>query len=107
MMPVLFLFSCNPEKIATKIDAQGITVQLSPVWRSSVSENDKHLANDIGQAIVTDKGVLFPKGTALPSNPQFSRSYIVLKDQETGQDLWSWNDFLTDFEHFDLYRAFS
>lgn len=105
LIPALLLSSCNPDRIDTKIDAQGITIQSSPVWRSSVSENDKYIANDIGQAIVTDKGVLFPKGTALPSNPQYSRSYIVLKDKETGQDLWSWNDFLTDFERFHLYRS--
>jgi hypothetical protein len=105
LLPVLLLSSCNPDKIVTKIDSLGVTVQLSPVWRSSVSEKDKYVADDIGQAVVTDKGVLFPKGTALPRDPQYSRSYVVLKDKETGDDLWTWNDFFTDFERFSMYKS--
>lgn len=101
----LLLTACNPDKIVTKTDAEGVVIQLSPVWRSSVSEQSKYLANDIGQAIVTDRGVLFPKGAMQPGKPQYSRSYIVLKDQDTGEDLWTWNDFMTDFEHFDLYKS--
>lgn len=105
LTPVFFLMCCNPEKIETKTDAQGTTIQLSPVWRSSVSDDNNRLAGDIGQAIVTDRGILFPKGTAFKSNPQSTRSYAVFKDKDTGQDIWTWNDFLTDFERFDLYKS--
>ncbi len=104
LLPVLLFSACNRDKIETKVDAQGVTISLSPVWRSSVSENDKYIADGIGQSFVTSKGVLFPKSTALPRDPQLSRSYITLKDQVTGHDIWEWNDFLTNFEQLGMYK---
>ncbi|WP_234733890.1 outer membrane protein assembly factor BamB family protein [Tellurirhabdus bombi] len=102
LLPVLLLFSCNPDKIENKIDSQGVTIQLSPVWRSSISEQTKYIAGGIGQAFMTERGILFPKATALPRDPQHARSYLVLKDKDTGQDIWAWNDYLTNFEQLDM-----
>ncbi|OIN59275.1 outer membrane protein assembly factor BamB family protein [Arsenicibacter rosenii] len=100
----LLLPACNPDKIVTKTDAEGVVVQLSPVWRSSVSEQTKYIADGIGQAFITERGILFPNATALPGKPQYARSYLVLKDKDTGEDIWTWNDYLTDFERLDMYK---
>jgi outer membrane protein assembly factor BamB len=102
----LLLISCNPEKIATKIDTQGVTVQLSPVWRSSIAENEKYIAEDIGVPLVGEKGIIFPKSKPPLAGQPRQHIYMVLKDQQTGDDLWTWDNFKETYQNVYIYQSY-
>ena len=106
-LPAILLFSaCNPDRIDTKVDAQGVTTQLSPVWRSSIAEDTKYTADDIGVPLIGEKGIIFPKSKPPLAGQPRQHIYMVLKDKETGSDLWSWDNFAEAYQNVYIFKSY-
>ncbi len=85
--------SCNPEKITTQTDKDGVVTQLPFIWKSSISDGEP--AFGLYQGYVVDgKGLLCVAGRK-SSNPvkTWGDHYLQLKDVDTGKNIWSWDDF--------------
>ncbi|MCE7043357.1 PQQ-binding-like beta-propeller repeat protein [Dyadobacter sp. CY312] len=86
------LLACNPEKITTQIDKDGVVTEKPFLWKSSIS--DGVLATGLYRGFVVDnRGVLAMARRKSSSYTGDGEDYLQLKDIETGKNLWSWDDF--------------
>lgn len=102
----LLLIGCNPKSIETKTDAQGVTIQLPPVWRSSIAANDKYIAEDIDVPVVSEQGVLFPKSKPPLAGQPRQHICMVLKNRQTGEDVWEWDDFDQAYQNVYIIKSY-
>jgi hypothetical protein len=98
------LLACNPDNVATKTDRDGVLIQKPFLWKSSIS--DGTLAYGLFHGYVIDgKGVL---SIALrkSSNPNvYGEFYLQLKDTNTGENIWTWDDFYNKKLDRTLHRS--
>ena len=96
---ILFLMSCACKKqemeTGIQTDAQGVTIALPALWKSSVSK-DGTLAYGVTTSVVHNGNVLCSGGEK--GGKPLGNQSLVMKDSETGKDLWKWDDKLTTFE---------
>jgi outer membrane protein assembly factor BamB len=92
---VLFsgLLACNPEKITTQTDRDGVVTQLPFIWKSSISDGTLGYGLDHGY-VIDEKGVLC-LSIRKPSSSQdlIDELYLQLKSVHDGSNLWTWDDF--------------
>jgi outer membrane protein assembly factor BamB len=91
---VLFsgLLACNPEKITTQTDGDGVVRQLPFVWKSSISNGLRGYGMYRGY-VIEGKGVLCVSMKESPDqNRTQGNQYLQLKSLSTGETLWSWDD---------------
>lgn len=86
------LTSCRNEDIKTEYDKEGVITQVSYVWRSSVSDGvfGQKLYNGY---TIQDKGVLCELKRDANTVTSTWKSSLALKDVETGENIWVWDDF--------------
>lgn len=84
--------ACNPEKITTETDKDGVVTQLPYIWKSSSSNGPLSTGLHRG-VIIENRGVLtLAVRESTRPNTQGER-YLQLKDLETGHNLWTWDEF--------------
>ncbi|TDE16659.1 outer membrane protein assembly factor BamB family protein [Dyadobacter psychrotolerans] len=86
------LLACNPEKITTQTDKDGVVTKKPFLWKSSIS--DGTLAYGLYHGYVIDgKGVLSIAMRKSPDPKKYGEFYLQLKDVNTGENIWTWDDF--------------
>jgi outer membrane protein assembly factor BamB len=86
------ILSCNPEKITTHTNDDGVVTQLPYIWKSSIS--DGSLSTGLYRGFIVDnRGVLAIARRKSEQSNNTGEYYLQLKDLETGNNLWIWDDF--------------
>ncbi len=87
------LLACNPAEVTTQTDQEGVVTQLPHVWKSSISDGKVRSTGLYHGYIIDNRGVLAMavRKTARPG--LYSDSYLQLKDLETGENIWTWDEF--------------
>ncbi|MCE7069041.1 MULTISPECIES: PQQ-binding-like beta-propeller repeat protein [Dyadobacter] len=85
------LVACAPEKITTQIDKDGVITQQPHIWKSSTSNGPRSSGLHRGY-IVEDRGVL-AVGVRESAQKVVGERFLQLKDLETGENLWVWDEF--------------
>jgi outer membrane protein assembly factor BamB len=86
------LISCRNQDVQTQYDSDGVATQIPHVWQSSISDGA------FGQKLyngytIADKGVLCELKRESDADNSSWKSSLALKDVETGENLWVWDDF--------------
>ncbi|MCE7062373.1 PQQ-binding-like beta-propeller repeat protein [Dyadobacter sp. CY343] len=84
------LHGCNPDKIDIQRDNNGIITQLPHVWKSSRSDGGLALGMYRGY-FIGEKGLLCV-ATRKSADPA-GEFYLQLKDVNSGENIWIWDDF--------------
>ncbi|WP_025764255.1 hypothetical protein [Dyadobacter tibetensis] len=90
------LLSCNPQKEPIAKDPDGVITRMPFVWKSALS--DLVLGGGLFHGYViggqgTRRPSLLCVGLRKHANPKLHHeSYLMLKDLETGKNIWVWDD---------------
>jgi outer membrane protein assembly factor BamB len=84
------LLSCNPEKVTTQTDKDGVVTQLPFIWKSSIS--DGILGYGMYRGYVIDEKGILCVAMRKSKDKTAEEQYLQLKDVNTGQNLWEWDE---------------
>jgi outer membrane protein assembly factor BamB len=86
------LFACNPGRITTQTDKDGVVTQLPHLWKSSISNGP--LATGLHRGFIIENRGLLAVGVRKSVGSKVSgEHFLQLKDLETGENLWVWDEF--------------
>lgn len=84
------LHSCVPEDVSTQTDQDGVVIRQPHIWKSSTSDDPLSTGLHRGY-IIDNRGVLAM--AVRKTNQAKGERYLQLKDLETGENLWTWDEF--------------
>ena len=86
------LLACNPEKITTQTDRDGVVTQLPFFWKSSISDGIR--AEGLNHGYIINENSILCVAMRKSSDPKkYGEYYLQLKDVNTGKNIWIWDDF--------------
>ncbi|MCF2495409.1 outer membrane protein assembly factor BamB family protein [Dyadobacter chenhuakuii] len=86
------LLACNPEKVSTETDKDGVITRLPHVWKSSISEGPRSFGLHRGY-IIDNRGILAVGMRKSAESSAKGEQYLLFKDLETGENIWKWDEF--------------
>lgn len=109
IMVSLFLatlnLTCLREVDLVQTDANGVAIQLPHLWKSSLS--DGTLGYGLRHGFIYNGGILCV-GMRKSTKTQYAQNgeqYLVFKDVNTGQNLWSWDDRIEQQSYFNITKG--
>ena len=95
MCTLFLLVNCNCEEIpdkplSEKFDENGIVVEKVPIWETDVTGKGFISVNVIP---VFHKNIV-----VVPSEPTENEEMLMALDVETGEEIWSWNDYVEGYD---------
>ncbi|WP_026629252.1 outer membrane protein assembly factor BamB family protein [Dyadobacter alkalitolerans] len=86
------LIACNPEKISTETDKDGVITRQPHIWKSSTSNGPLSTGLYRGY-IIENRGVL-AVGVRESTMPNVQgEQFLQLKNLDNGENLWTWDEF--------------
>ena len=86
------LFSCNPEKITSQNDKDGVITSLPYKWKSRISDGVLGYGLYHGY-VINNMGVLCLSMRKSTDPKIYGEFYLELKDINSGKNIWVWDEF--------------
>jgi outer membrane protein assembly factor BamB len=110
---LLSLASCIKERFFQgiqkdiSINSEGVAIQLPAIWGESMTDGPPNYGMYAAYTYKNNPIALARRKTENPLFKTIGESYLVLKDLDTGKNIWSWNEkFPTNFFDSFLHNYF-
>ncbi len=96
---LLSVVSCIKEdfsqNLPKSVTSEGVATQLPPIWGKSMTDGPPNYGMYSGYTYKNNPVALAKRKTDNPLFKTIGESYLVLKDLNTGENIWSWNEQFT------------